>query len=63
MDKDSHLVTDRKLVTVILNDQHKSVFLLEPDEVYLPVFIDNLIDCFGDVIRLKRNLKFNLTHI
>ena len=31
VDKDGHLVTDRKLVAEILNDQYKSVFAVEPE--------------------------------
>ena len=39
-------MTDRKLVMEILKDQYKSVFLIEPEEVDLPVFISKL-NCFG----------------
>ena len=47
VEKEGHIVTDRKLVAEILNDQHKSVFVVEPDEVDLPVFINKLTNCFG----------------
>ena len=47
VDKNGNLVTDRKLVLEIFNDQYKSVFVVEPEEVDLPVFISKLTNCFG----------------
>ena len=47
MDKDGHLVTDRKLVAEILNDQYKSSYVVEPEDVDLPVFISKLTNCLG----------------
>ena len=40
-------MTDRKLAVEILNGQYKSVFVLEPDEVDLQVFINKLTNWFG----------------
>ena len=45
VDKDGHLVTDRKLVAEFLNDQYKSVFVVELEEVAFPVFISKLRNC------------------
>ena len=42
-----NLYTDRKLVAEILNDHYKSVFVVELKNVDLPVFINNLTNCFG----------------
>ena len=47
VDRDSHLVTDRKLVAEILNDQYKSVFVDEPEGVELPEFISKMTNSFG----------------
>ena len=47
VDKDGHLVTDRKIQAEILNDQYKSVFVVEPEDVDLPVFISKLTNCLG----------------
>ena len=47
VDKDGHILTDTKLVAEILNDQYKLVFVVELDEVDLPVIINKLTNCFG----------------
>ena len=47
VDRDGHLVTDRKLVAEILNDQYKSVFIDEPEDVESPEFISKITNCFG----------------
>ena len=47
VDRVGHLVTDRKLVADILNDQYKSVFVDEPEDVEFPEFISKKTNCFG----------------
>ena len=43
---DSHLVTDSKLAAEILDDQYKSVFVVEPEEEDLLLFISKLTNGF-----------------
>ena len=55
VNRDGHLITDRKLVAEILNDQYKSVFVYEPEDVELPEFISKMTNCFGveDILSLS----------
>ena len=41
------LLPIEKLVAEILNDQYKSVFVDEPEDVELPEFISEVTNCFG----------------
>ena len=46
VDRDGHLVIDRKLVIDILNDQYKSAFVDEPEDIGLPKLISKMTKCF-----------------